>query len=688
VPIHYAFVACFKPELIRGKAREMPELFLSRHLRSRKSSARRDEMTATDWNENEINGQVEEMHLPDQSPLSTSVSKVDISKVEVFPKIIAGNFQVNLQDSTPTLIATNETFRGNTTGIQKNEMPGAIATMPNTGIDLVIKTDKVVKVDHILELQTTQSTLAELEKKYNALADDYSMKVEDNKKATQDALNARTELASAKTQHAEHVKKLKERFTTNTAEQNARHAALQQRCEEATNEKQKAESEARELRKINQKLKVENAGLQKKIATDAQCYTREAGSTKKEAEDLKERVRHLEIVCQFQEGSVHRANEELHAVAELNDFLDERHHYFESRFAELEVLDRIEEYLETEREHNRELMGEVRELEKKTAKLPHLEDMEKDLILRERQCREFLLKIEDLEDKVAELEEDRDIKAPLLEKAIDIRVRFMVQARNLLFDTPLSDNDREKVRIGNASAHGGCGLADEALFLAGIVDQDEWSQTFEQLYDKKPGEFVQYLPNHRKAADCKATVQTVMAVDGDCDWSDMRDELLDGAKSLLGSSGEGLSVDFCLDVLQRKTDRFVSCVRRGRRGHGKRNQVSVSYRVQCFTARLLIQINHRVGTDLRKKNRRLLKASSTMTTFFPIQRNMAKERKIVLMSYIERPPRLENQEGNEGNEGISGMHNLAGLDNEMMSRKLGDICSHDCLDISVCPSVV
>lgn len=72
-----------------------------------------------------------------------------------------------------------------------------------------------------------------------------------------------------------------------------------------------------------------------------------------------------------------------------------------------------------------------------------------------------------LEKEVKQLKADRDRKEPLVKIGIDVRLRFLEQAKEHVPSQKRVRVEREVLELGNRAAHGGCGEADGSLFALG-----------------------------------------------------------------------------------------------------------------------------------------------------------------------------------------------------------------------------
>jgi hypothetical protein len=132
----------------------------------------------------------------------------------------------------------------------------------------------------------------------------------------------------------------------------------------------------------------------------------------------------------------------------------------------------------------------------------------------EEQFEQIKAAIDDLRQEIAVLERQSELEEPLVQKAVTLRRRFMIQARAKLSRDGAEQVAAEYEKHGNSAVHGGDGLADEALLLAGFLDSEQWGEVFELLYGKKPGEFGACPQGLRRAKDCDVTLKVVQCVRG------------------------------------------------------------------------------------------------------------------------------------------------------------------------------
>lgn len=326
--------------------------------------------------------------------------------------------------------------------------------------------------------------------------------------ALKNANAARNEMAKVKTKHAEHTKKLQ----TQASDYKKKYDTLQASYKGEMQGHTIAVEEAREVRKEHQKLLVENKGLRKKVASKLEEHTEELDGLKDAKKMLESRVLMLEIQVKSLEEDIEEVGKILTLKIQRNAELAGRNHELaeknvklEAYSADLKACNEFKADLETDKTW-RELSP--------AQKTDHEPDglmcsNEVEAIYKAEAARYAQLQEQNIElmKQLTKLEEELELKAPLVEKAIDIRMRFAVQARKVLFGETKDGNDIALIRAGNDAAHRADGIADEAMFLLGLhKNWSLWTQTFEKLYGTKPGNYNCLAPDLRKVYDCKASL--------------------------------------------------------------------------------------------------------------------------------------------------------------------------------------
>ena len=125
--------------------------------------------------------------------------------------------------------------------------------------------------------------------------------------------------------------------------------------------------------------------------------------------------------------------------------------------------------------------------------------------------------MKELKSDIAKLEGDGDLKAPLLQIGVNIRLRNFEHARETLFGISRSDVDRSIIANGNVAAHSANGAVDASMFKAGLIPEvylEEATEVFERMYQIEPSKYGSSCPKYLRLADCRATLDTLKAFRG------------------------------------------------------------------------------------------------------------------------------------------------------------------------------
>jgi chromosome segregation ATPase len=135
--------------------------------------------------------------------------------------------------------------------------------------------------------------------------------------------------------------------------------------------------------------------------------------------------------------------------------------------------------------------------------------------------------IKDLTSNISKLERDRDLKAPVLQIGVDVRLRNFEHARETYLEVPRDEIDRSIIMNGNVAAHSANGAVDAAMFQAGLVP-DEYMEDaeaiFKKMYQVEPSKYGCWSPKVLRLVDCQATINTVKAVRGRNASAELREE--------------------------------------------------------------------------------------------------------------------------------------------------------------------
>lgn len=144
--------------------------------------------------------------------------------------------------------------------------------------------------------------------------------------------------------------------------------------------------------------------------------------------------------------------------------------------------------------------------------------------------------IKRLKLQITDLEIDRNLKAPIIQIGVDVRLRNLEQTREALNEVPRAQVDHTVVMNGNIAAHRANGTVDAALIKTGLVPDD-----------------------------CHATIIAVKALDHRTSSSGLRDKFHDVEERLLELKNtknvrefeSDLEVDVLLGQLERLTQMIV-----------------------------------------------------------------------------------------------------------------------------------
>jgi len=120
--------------------------------------------------------------------------------------------------------------------------------------------------------------------------------------------------------------------------------------------------------------------------------------------------------------------------------------------------------------------------------------------------------IKGLKSDISKLEGDRDLKAPLLQIGVDVRLRNLENARETLLEVSKRDIDRAIIVNGNIAAHSANGAVDAAMFQAGLVPDEyieEATGVFKDMYKVNPSQYGCWCPKVLQLFDFQATIRTV-----------------------------------------------------------------------------------------------------------------------------------------------------------------------------------
>lgn len=113
---------------------------------------------------------------------------------------------------------------------------------------------------------------------------------------------------------------------------------------------------------------------------------------------------------------------------------------------------------------------------------------------------------------VAGLEQKLKDIQPLVDIGVAIRLRFLEQAREVLYGLRRAEMDNFTIQSGNIAAHRANSIQDVALFKCKLIDPEYRSEmwdTFKQLYKVTPLDYPQSSPRMERINDCEATLKAL-----------------------------------------------------------------------------------------------------------------------------------------------------------------------------------
>lgn len=118
-----------------------------------------------------------------------------------------------------------------------------------------------------------------------------------------------------------------------------------------------------------------------------------------------------------------------------------------------------------------------------------------------------------LNAKIRLLEQDRDLKAPLVQAGVEMRLRNLEHARERVSGIAMSQMKWEIIETGNRVAHRASVEIDAAMFKAGLVPAAYMAtatETFKSLYQIAPAEYPKFSPKGHRLVDCKASMRILL----------------------------------------------------------------------------------------------------------------------------------------------------------------------------------
>lgn len=128
---------------------------------------------------------------------------------------------------------------------------------------------------------------------------------------------------------------------------------------------------------------------------------------------------------------------------------------------------------------------------------------------------------EALTAQVKELQDELQLKEPLFQIGLAVRLRFLESNHTEESRLPRSVISQKTIIRGNAAAHAGSGQADANIFQGDLVDEEHHrsllKKVFENLYHCDPSTYHQLSPRMQKAIDHVVSIRALRALNVSCD---------------------------------------------------------------------------------------------------------------------------------------------------------------------------
>jgi hypothetical protein len=125
---------------------------------------------------------------------------------------------------------------------------------------------------------------------------------------------------------------------------------------------------------------------------------------------------------------------------------------------------------------------------------------------------------EELKERNKQLEDEIQLKEPLFQTGLSIRLRFLENNRAYMFGTEEEERrpDPSIVRRGNDAAHAGLGQGDAVIFQGSWFNDSlpkyPLEETFQKLYHDKPSNYQPRSTKMLEATDLEVTIRTLNAI--------------------------------------------------------------------------------------------------------------------------------------------------------------------------------
>jgi hypothetical protein len=485
----------------------------------------------------------------------------------------------------------------------------------NSSMETVLVSRLKVPVTMVPKPKTLIETLQD---EVRSLKHESEKKDRDLKTVKNKAKDAYAEAELLKSKNAEKLQReLQELRKELNAQHELRFMELRHERDEIEGQRQKATSDLRKLRELHERLRAEKKESQKNLhlekgklanlmrlsdayRSERDKYCMIIGLEKAATNQAKSRIQDLERRLLSERRSQNTLNAQLSqsnleneslrtqlasrsssqdTAVRYNRLLNEHHHLKRD-------YDRVVEELEDARDLEREV-DELRAL--RVSSKIELNKTRSDLSNAKARISNQSETITELTEEVSRLESDRDILAPIVKIGVDIRLRYLEDARETALGIPRGDIDRAIIMNGNNAAHRANVIADAVLFKQELIPDEnliDAKRIFEDLYCNPPSNYTCCSPRVDKLLDCRATIRTVKAVNNGTGSADQRDEHMEIVNQLIKMHKDISDDKFeqdeevreLIEKLEQLTDEIVE-VDRSRYNGRRRYRQSVSHSV-------------------------------------------------------------------------------------------------------------
>jgi hypothetical protein len=414
---------------------------------------------------------------------------------------------------------------------------------------------------------------------------------------------------------------------------------LRKERDEIEGQRQKATSDIRKLRELHDRLKEEKKESQKNLhiekrkvesvmqlsetyKRDRDKYCMTIGLEKEATSQAKSKIQVLERSLTSERRTQITLNAQVFRLTSENENLRSQ---LASRSSSQDTAARynrlLNEHRRLKRDYDRvvEEQEDARDLEREVDELRALRVSSNKELRKTRNNLSFANAslsnqsetITELTEEVSRLKIDRDVLAPIVKIGVDIRLRYLEDARETALGVPRSDIDRAIIMNGNNAAHRANGVADAVLFKQELIPDEnliDAKRIFEDLYRNPPSNYTCFTSRLDKLLDCRATIRMVKAVNNGTGSADRRDEHTEIVKQLVKTYKDMSNDKFeqdeevgeLMEKLEQLTDEIVE-VDRSRYNRRRRYRQSVSfsviYLITHFHSLTLAQDNNNIELE-------------------------------------------------------------------------------------------